>query len=295
MLLLSPAVRAEPVQADPVQADAPANIAGQWQISLSAGLGKVTTPLARRDDLAGNLLPAISYYGERFYLENSFIGYSLVEQEHWYLDLAGSINDDGYFFTMDGVNNFGWWDALGIQNVIDRNFETGGIESGGIEQGGREGGIGYPPGSYQDIERHLSYMAGLSFNWLTDYADVRLALLKDISGVHHGQEQHLTVRKRYQYQQWSWQWQLGLSHKDQQLLNYYYNLRPHELNLTDSWFRLKGSWQYFYGLSVTYQLHPQWALQAFWQKNQLDPDMLLSPLLEYDHYYGRFIGVRYSF
>ena len=254
---------------------------GQWEFALSLGYGKVTTPLTNRDDLQGSVLPVISYYGERFFIENSFVGYSLIESDSWYLDFVGGLNDDGFFFKLDGVNQFGWWDALGIE----RGYNT-------IIEGE---GPAYPPDSYQDIERHLSYMAGASVSWLTEIAELRLTLLTDISGVHHGQEQHLSLRKSYDYRQWQFRWQVGALHKDQQINNYYYNLRPKELDQTESWFRLADSWQYFYAFTLQYQFDSNWAIQAFWQKNQLDEDLLISPLLAKDHYYSRFIGVRYSF
>ena len=247
---------------------------GHWQFALSAGTGKVTTPLSNRDDLHGSILPAISYYGEHFYIENSVVGYSLVENAHWYIDLVGSLNDDGLFFELDGINQFGWWDAMG-QHPSNGNPTEQEI--------------------FQDIERNLSYMGGMSFNWLNDLADSRLTLLKDISGVHEGSELHLTLRKNYSYQQWTFQWQVGAIRKSQRLNNYYYNLRPYELDNTPSWFSLPSSIQYFFGLHLIYQLTPEFAIQAFWQKNQLDEVLLRSPLVRSDYYYSRFIGVRYSF
>lgn len=253
--------------------------AGEWSFALSVGAGKVTTPLSNRDDLQGSVLPAVSYYGERFFIENSFIGYTLFEEQNWYLDLTGSLNDDGFFFELDGINQFGWWDALGMD---------GGYQSG-------DGADPERQPTYQDIERHLSYMAGLSITWLTDIAEIRLSSLTDISGVHHGQEQHLSFRKSYSWQQWQFRWHLGALYKSKKITNYYYNLRPQELGNNSSWFGLSGGLNYFYGLTLSYQLDPQWAIQAFWQKNQLDRDLLRSPLLRSDHYYSRFIGVRYSF
>ncbi|WP_337879473.1 MipA/OmpV family protein [Rheinheimera sp.] len=268
----------------------------QWQFSLSAGRGALTTPLANRADLKGSLLPAVSYYGERFFFENSYVGYSLLERENWYIDLVGSLNEDGMFFELDGVNEFGWWDAIGFQ----RTSFTGDLPVEAQEPSG--GSLGTLPGteqlpahSYLDIGRHLSYMGGVSLNWLSDYADLRLSLLKDISGIHHGQERHLTLRKSYQIGAWSWQWRAGLTHKDQKLNNYYYNLRPYELNQTPSGFRLQDSWHYFYGMTLSYQLTPEWAMLAYWQKNVLDDELLRSPLVKRGYYYGRFIGVRYSF
>ena len=85
-----------------------------WQFSLAAGHGKISTVLSGRRPISGNFIPGVSYYGERFYLENTHLGYSLVENDYGYIDLVGELNDDGMFFELDGVNKFGWWDAIGI-------------------------------------------------------------------------------------------------------------------------------------------------------------------------------------
>ncbi|WP_127019578.1 MipA/OmpV family protein [Rheinheimera mangrovi] len=269
----------------------------KWQFSLSAGQGLLTTPLAGRADLKGNLLPTVSYYGERFYLENSYVGYSLLEQENWYIDLVGSLNEDGMFFELDGTNKFGWWDALGFHRTSFIGDQPG------LEVQPSRGSFGTFPAndepiasnSYQDIKRNLSYMGGISLNWLTNFFDIRLSALKDVSGVHHGQEHHLTIRKNYQFEQWSWQFRAGLTYKDQKLNNYYYNLRPEEVNQMQPQFKLSGTWHYFYGITLSYQLTPEWALLAYWQRNVLDDALLQSRLLARDSYYGRFVGVRYSF
>lgn len=258
-------------------ADIDKTAAGEWSFALFAGWGEITTPLSNRDDIQGSVVPAVSYYGERFFIENSFIGYSLFEEKNWYLDLTGALNDDGFFFELDGVNQFGWWDALGIE----------GAYNGGEAKG--------PTDDYQNIERNLSYLAGLSLTWLTEVADIRLSSLTDISGVHHGQEQHLSFRKGYSWQQWSWRWHLGAIYKSKKINNYYYNLRPAELNNAPSWFELSAGTNYFYGVTLSYQFNPQWAIQAFWQKNLLGQEVMRSPLLRTDRYYSRFIGVRYNF
>lgn len=266
---------APPAWSDPHQTNV-----GRWQFALSAGDGSISNPLANRPDIQGTLMPLISYYGERFYFENSFIGYSLIEREHWYLDVVGALNEDGMYFNLDGVNQFGWWDALGISGgYVD-------LENGGSYQ---------PPGSYQDIHRHLSYLAGLSLHRIYPFADVRVSMLKDISGVHHGHEIHFNLRKSYAWQQWRLRWQVGLSQKDQRLNNYYYNIRPHEINHQRSWFELKQSLNFHYGFTLSYQLNKDWALQAHWQKQRFDRELENSPLVGDLQSISRFIGVRYSF
>lgn len=248
-----------------------------WQLSLALGQGKVSTPLAARDDIEGNIVPGISYYGERFYLENTHLGYTLLEHEQGYVDLVGELNDDGMFFELDGVNNFGWWDALGIGRTDNTEFQ-------------------YPPNYYQDIERHLSYLGGVSGTLVWQDSSFRAAYLRDISGVHHGEVMRLSLRQDLAFgEHLTLRLQAIAERKDQRLLNYYYNVRPYELNDAPSWFTLKAAWNFSYGASMNYQLDPNWSLLVHWQHHQLDTDLQLTPLLRRLDYQSKFVGLRYLF
>ncbi len=254
-----------------------ASTAEGWQLSLALGQGKVSTPLAGRDEIAGNILPGISYYGERFYLENTHLGYTLLEHERGYVDLVGELNDDGMFFELDGVNNFGWWDALGIGRTD--NTETGN-----------------PPDSFQDIERHLSYMAGLSATAVWQEISLRAAYLKEMTGVHHGEVMRLSLRHDLVFgEHLTLRLQAIAERKDQRLLNYYYNVRPYELNNSPSWFTLDAAWNFSYGASMNYQLDPSWSLLIHWQHHQMDTDLQLTPLIRRLDYQSKFVGLRYLF
>jgi len=245
-----------------------------WSFALSAGKGAIQTPLSFRDDVEGNLLPSVSYYGERFYLENSFLGYSLLETEDFYLDVVGQLNDDGYFFVLDGINKFGWWDALGMT---------------------RFDGPVYSPGYFDPIKRHLSYMTGLSATWITSLMNIRSQWLKDISAGHHGAELHLALHRDFVWQSFTLRLNGGWIYKDADLHNYYYNVRQHELGNKPSDFYLSSGWSQHYGLTLSYSLNDEWALQWHWQKTNLPHSLDPSPLLRRLNYKTQFVGVRYQF
>ncbi len=245
-----------------------------WQFSLAAGHGKITTPLAGRRSISGHFIPGISYYGERFYLENTYLGYALIERESGYIDLVGELNDDGMFFELDGVDKFGWWDALGLK-LSDNTL---------------------PGTHYEDIERNLSYMAGISANYIFADTTFRLTVLQDISGVHHGETQRLSMRRDFNVlQQLTLRLSAMAERKDQQLINYYYNLRPSELDNKPSWFTLPAVWNFGFGASLNYQLNQDWSLLAHWQHHQLDAIFQQNPLFKRRDYQSSFAGVRYIF
>lgn len=256
---------------------------GQWQFSLAAGSGQTETPLSNRQPVKGHVMPVVSYYGERFYLENSHLGYALLEQDQFYLDLAGELNRDGMFYRFDGVDKFGWWDALGI---------GGSIESG-VENGGHP--VQYPADWFQDIKRDLSYMGGLAATWLHDAGQLRLSFLQDISGVHGGQTIRLSAQRDWHWQALAIRLQLGIERNNKTLNTYYYNVRPQELNAVPSYFHTGASLNGYYGITVSYQFHPDWAVLAHWQQYHLDHALMASPLLARASYHSRFIGVRYNF
>ena len=66
------------------------------------GYGLIETHLAEGKDTELYLMPSFSYYGENFFIENLSMGYSLVENDRFIVDLATRFNLDGlYFYQQD--------------------------------------------------------------------------------------------------------------------------------------------------------------------------------------------------
>ncbi|AOE50428.1 MipA/OmpV family protein [Kangiella sediminilitoris] len=106
-------IESDPDVVEQVENDDPHNSktnSGEWNISLSLGYGQVESIISNVDDFDLYLLPNISYYGESFFLENTTMGYSLYEDEDFYLDIVGKLNEDGIYFNLD---DFGVFSALG--------------------------------------------------------------------------------------------------------------------------------------------------------------------------------------
>ncbi|HET9395082.1 MAG TPA: hypothetical protein VFO36_03420, partial [Nitrospiraceae bacterium] len=52
---------------------------GELDVSVSLGLGKRTNPISGNSDIPLVVVPHVSYYGKRFFLENFEVGYTLYE------------------------------------------------------------------------------------------------------------------------------------------------------------------------------------------------------------------------
>ena len=71
---------------------------GEWHLSFALGAGVFSNPLSQIDDSPIWTIPSVTYYGERFYLNNFNMGYAIFENENFAIDFEGRLNDDGIYF-----------------------------------------------------------------------------------------------------------------------------------------------------------------------------------------------------
>ena len=76
-----------------------------WRVNVGIGAGMRSNPLHGGDDTPLILLPEVSYYGERFFLENLEMGFTLFENERHQLNaLVTPSYDQMYFNRWDPFN-----------------------------------------------------------------------------------------------------------------------------------------------------------------------------------------------
>jgi outer membrane scaffolding protein for murein synthesis (MipA/OmpV family) len=92
---------------------------GSWQFSLGLGAGVRSNPLYQMDDTPWILLPEVSYYGERFFLRNLEMGFTLGENAHHQFNLLLAPSYDQMYFNR--------WDPL---NFTDSHPSIGTASSG---------------------------------------------------------------------------------------------------------------------------------------------------------------------
>ena len=95
----------------PVYAEDPAVCAGcvpvgEWQLSVGLGLGVRMNPLYDGDNTPLIVLPELSYYGERFFLKNFDLGYTLLEDKRHQLNLLFTPSRDQMYFNCWDPLNF---------------------------------------------------------------------------------------------------------------------------------------------------------------------------------------------
>src|SRR5687768_11037420 len=78
---------------------------GDLEVSLSLGYGTRTNPVAGRDDIPLFVVPHISYYGKRFFLESLEPGVTLYESDAHTFNLIASPGFDRVFFSRKDLQN----------------------------------------------------------------------------------------------------------------------------------------------------------------------------------------------
>ena len=259
----------------PLQADEKIAV-GQWQWSIAAGYGYIENPRAKAEPVTTYLLPSVQYYGERFYLDNFTLGYSLYEGQHWLLDVQTRLNEDGFFFQLDGLDHLLATDLFSSRPI-------------------REDADSPRQPDYADINRNISYLGGLNASWLHGGTEVSLGYFHDISGVHQGSETQLRLRQRYPLSWGAVAVELGVTAKDSQLVNYYYRLTRAETgNRTVKQYTGSGINGHV-RLVLNAPLTESWFFTGLLEYNRLGSGIHRSRLIDKTNYWSVFAGVGYAF
>jgi outer membrane protein len=262
------------VRAEELQQVAP----GDWQVSLALGYGMLENPRAKTENITTYVLPSWYYYGDRFYVENFTLGYSLYENDWISVDLQGQLNDDGIFFEYDGVGKLLLSDIMGFTPIREP-----------ISRPGRE--VEPTP----EVERKLSYMAGISATWYTPAFDLTTGVFHDVTGVHNGYEWQLSARKAFG---WSWG-ALGLEaggvYKNADLVDYYYNVRPEEFARPIRLKPMEAATNWYVKAVLNVPITDSLTFVTTLKHTQLGKPIRDSVLIDADGYFAGFVGVSYSF
>ncbi len=180
----------------------------QTQLRLGLGYGEYSSVLHQADDRRFHLLPRWQLYYDRFYLENLDVGFNLLEQPAWSLDLSGKQSFDALLTRGSGLKN----------SVLT------GLVSTDLP-------IPIPVGHSDSVadliepaRRHFSYLAGATVYYRHDNWQFSSAFSQDVSQVHHGNEWQSSL---------SWRWQRAAAgveltgsvrRLDSKYSNYYFGL-----------------------------------------------------------------------
>ncbi|MDH5631168.1 MAG: MipA/OmpV family protein [Gammaproteobacteria bacterium] len=254
---------------------------GEFNFELLMGWMQLESPVLGKGDMKLNLIPRFSYYGEKFYIENTKIGYSLAEEERWNFDLIGKLNQDGVYFNENSSLN----------GLADVNFSLT-TESQDI---GRLQAAGGADIRISPLERDFSYMAGISGSFhFSSSVSTYFSYTSDVSGVHNGYETDLAISYRNRFDDINLIMEIGVVSKSDQLTDYYYGVQDNIPGL--SFYEVTGSTQNpYFSVSINKRINKNWSLVYSNRITYFDDKITESPIVLQDRVNYQFLGLSYRF
>jgi len=160
---------------------------GHWNFSLEFGGGVRTNPLAGSDNIPLIVIPHISYYGKRFFLDDLDVGVTLFERDANTFNLVASPGYDRvYFYTAD------------LQNIFISGLPTSGSSGSQAPAYSPVGTAGTTAErvaqtapyaeQFPRRARQWTYLAGPEWTFKYESISGQLDLLHEITDKYHGNQ-----------------------------------------------------------------------------------------------------------
>lgn len=231
-------------------------------------MGQRSNPIATKSDIPLIVIPHVSYYGKRFFLENLDLGFTLHEGTRNTFSLIATPGyDRAFFFRSD------------LQNI----FVPGGITlpGGGTSQGGA---VTPPEGQTFDVsDRHATYLAGPEWTFGYNRFVTQFDALREVTGRHDGYELRGAVAATLFESKGSLVVGAGFTWKSEKLVRYYYGV--------EKLYEPGSALNPFIKAHYTLTLSERWTFDTFAQYEDLGSGIAESPLVADNHVTTFFAGL----
>jgi MipA family protein len=241
-------------------------IVGRWEFSASIGVGERSNPIAGRSDIPLVVVPRISYYGKRFFLENLELGFTLHEGLSNTFNLIGTLGYDRAFFVRSDLQNI--FIPFGATTAIPTSAPVA------------LDGNNFPVGS-----RHTTYLVGPEWSFQYGLLTGQVNALREVTGEHDGYEVRAAFAFPVLRSKSSLIASAGLTWKSQELVRYYYGVD--QLYLPDS------ALSPFIKLQYSRPISDRWRVNALAHYEHLADDIADSPMVSENHVTTFFAGVSF--
>jgi outer membrane protein len=246
---------------------------GHWNFQLALGAGVRTNPLLGGENIPLVVIPHVSYYGKRFFLDDLDVGVTLADSGSNTFNLVASPGYDRvYFYRSD------------LQNIFVIGFPTDGTAIPAYRAVDAT-----TPGAMQfsTRSRRVTYLAGpewtFKFAELTGQFDFR----HEITGRNHGNEIRAAIAVPLIQAHGVLTGNLGITWNSAAIVNYYYG--------ENAIYQGGSALNPFAKLGYALPLNDRWRLNAFVQFERLGDAIANSPIVAEHHVATSFVGVTYTF
>ena len=221
-------------------------VVGEWDLTLSLGAGERSNPVVGAADIPLLVVPQISYYGPRFFLNNLEVGYTLHEGEAHTFNLIATPGYDRVFFVRDDLQNFFVTTASGAINApVAAEYEVG--------------------------PRRTTWLTGVEWLWGRGPIAAQLDALYEATGRHKGYEVRAAAAAPLLQTDHSIVLSAGFTWKSAELVRYYYGI--------DALYEPGAALNPFVKLGYTRALSDRWSINAFVHYERLGDAVAASPII----------------
>jgi MipA family protein len=242
---------------------------GEWDLSVALGAGVRTNPLGGRSDIPLIVIPQVSYYGKRFFIDNLEPGFTLHEADAHTLNIIAAPGYDRVFFSRNDLQNIVVGGPLG---------STGGATIGDP--------VTEVPMEFRGHRRRTTYLVGPE--WLFFYGRFagQLGALQEVTGRHDGYEIRAALSAPLIQTEQSLVANAGLTWKSAETVRYYYGVQQ--------LYRPADALNPFVKVAYSRPLSGRWTLNAFVHYEYLSDEIADSPIVSNHSVVTAFVGFNFK-
>lgn len=244
---------------------------GHWNFSVALGAGVRTNPLVGGKDIPLVLIPHVSYYAERFFLDNLDLGVTLADNGANTLNLIATPGYDRVYFYRTDLQNF----FIGFPNNAFPNLPASVAP-------GTPGATKVPPPAPR-----ITYLAGPEWTFKIDRLSGQLDVLRDATGQNSGAEVRGALGIPLIQARGTVSADLGFTWKSVATVNYYYRV--------PILYSGSAAFDPFLKLGYTLPVSSKWHFNAFGEYERLGNGIANSPIVAEHSVATVFVGAVYTF
>jgi len=244
---------------------------GHWNFSVALGAGLRTNPLATGKDIPLAVIPQLSYYGKRFFIDNLDLGFTLWERGGNTLNVIATPGYDRVYFYRTDLQNF----LVGFPDASEP--ATPRIVGPGT------------PGATKVSPRapRITYLAGPEWTFKHGPVSGQLDLLRDATGQNSGAEIRAALGIPLLTSKGTVSSNIGFTWKSAATVNYYYRV--------PILYSGSAAFNPFLKLGYTLPLSSKWRFNSFIEYERLGNGIADSPIVAEHSVATFFTGAIYTF
>jgi outer membrane protein len=255
---------------------------GQWDISIGLGYGVRSNPVVGQKDIQYVVVPKVSYYGKRFFLDNYDLGYTLWDNERHQLNaLIITPGFEQIFFNNNSLRQL--------------DVDTSAIAPPPIGSEPVNPEDDKSNAAFTLHERRTAAFSGFEYTLISRHFDWQSQFLQDVINTHGGQKVRTALTFPWQFNHQQLSFSAGLTWQSRKLVDYYYGIHSNDTALSALHYSASSSTAFHLGLEWEKYFNKHWSIRGIANYRWLGDGVKDSPLVEDDAVSTLFMAGVYHF